>query len=66
MKEFGDPRRAGRVELEIEGRDLDRLLLLPGQARKTVGEGVGDAEVHHSTIYNHFVADSVTRATRHR
>ena len=36
----------GRVQLQVEGRRLDGLLLLAGQAGEAVGEGVGDAEVH--------------------
>ena len=37
----------GRVELQVESRRLDGFLLVAGQAAKTVGEGVGDAEVHN-------------------
>ena len=36
----------GRVELQVEGRRLDGLLLVAGQPGEAVGEGVGDAEVH--------------------
>ena len=36
----------GRVELQVEGRRLDGLLLVAGQAGEAVGEGVGDEEVH--------------------
>lgn len=38
--------RAGRVQLQIERGGLDGLLLLAGQARQAIGEGVGDAEFH--------------------
>lgn len=34
----------GRVDLQVERRRLDRLLLLARQARQAIGEGVGDAE----------------------
>ena len=36
-----------RVDPQVEGGRLDSLLLVTGQARETVGEGVGDAEVRH-------------------
>ena len=36
----------GRVLLQIEGGDLDRLLFFGGQAGQAVGKGVGDAELH--------------------
>ena len=39
----------GRVELQVEGRRLDGLLLVAGQAGEAVGEGVGDAEFHDIT-----------------
>jgi hypothetical protein len=39
--------RMGWVQLEVERRGLDRLLLLPRQAGQAVGEGVGDPELHH-------------------
>lgn len=32
--------------MEIEGGSLNGLLLVAGQAREAVGEGVGDAEFH--------------------
>src|SRR5437016_7556084 len=38
--------RARRVHLQIERGGLDRLLLVAGQARQAVGEGVGDEELH--------------------
>jgi hypothetical protein len=38
--------RAGRVELEVEGGRLDRLLLLTGQPGEAVRERVSDEEVH--------------------
>lgn len=41
--------RRGRVDLKIEGGGLGGALLLGGQAREAGGEGVGDAEFHHST-----------------
>ena len=37
-----------RVELQVEGRRLDGLLLVAGQAGEAVGERVGDAEFHHA------------------
>jgi hypothetical protein len=37
--------RGGRVHLKIEGRGLHGLLLIAGQPRQAIGEGVGDAEV---------------------
>jgi hypothetical protein len=39
----------GRVELQVEGRGLDRALLVAGEARQAIGEGVGDAEFHHGS-----------------
>jgi hypothetical protein len=39
----------GRVELQVEGRGLGRSLLVAGQARQAIGEGVGDAEFHHDS-----------------
>ncbi|KFB73003.1 MAG: hypothetical protein AW09_001778 [Candidatus Accumulibacter phosphatis] len=36
----------GRVELQVEGRGLDRSLLVAAQARQAIGEGVGNAEFH--------------------
>ena len=38
--------RPGRVHLQVERGGLDRLLLVAGQLRETVGERVGDAELH--------------------
>jgi hypothetical protein len=35
-----------RIELEVECRRLDCLLLLARELRETGGEGIGDAEVH--------------------
>jgi hypothetical protein len=40
-----------RVQLQVERRGFDRLLLVAGQAGQAVGEGVGDAEVHHTPIF---------------
>ena len=40
----------GRVELQVEGRGLDRLLFFPGEAGQAVGEGVGDAKVHGRSL----------------
>src|SRR3990172_6499079 len=45
-----------RVELQVEGGHLDRLLLLAGQPRETVGEGVGDAEASQFSIPCHRTA----------
>ena len=36
----------GRIELQVERRRLDGLLLVAGQPGEAVGEGVGDAEIH--------------------
>jgi adenine-specific DNA-methyltransferase len=36
----------GRVELQVEGRRLHGLLLIPGQSGEAVSENVGDAEFH--------------------
>ena len=58
--------RAGRVHLQIEGRRLDGLLLLAGQLGEAVGEGVGDAEVHHvdPEHLHHLVAQVVDHLHR--
>src|SRR5262249_42022546 len=37
---------AGRVDLQVEGSSLDRLLLASGRRCWAVGERVGDTEVH--------------------
>src|SRR6266516_3150184 len=36
----------GRIELQVERRRLDGLLLVAGQSGEAVGECVGDAELH--------------------
>ena len=38
--------RLRRIELEVEGRRLDRLLLVAGEAREAIGERVRYAEIH--------------------
>lgn len=38
--------RIRRIHLEVEGRCLDRLLLVAVQAGEAVGEGIGDEELH--------------------
>lgn len=38
--------RTRGIQLQIERRRLRELLLLAGEPGQTVGEGVGDAEVH--------------------
>ena len=38
--------RAGRIHLQIKRRRLRKLLLLAGEPREAVGEGVGDSKVH--------------------
>lgn len=38
--------RVSRIHLQIEGSRLHRLLLVAGERRQAVGEGVGDEEVH--------------------
>ena len=40
--------RMRRIHLEVERRGLHRLLLVAGQLREAVGEGVGDSELHPS------------------
>ena len=40
--------RIRRIELQVEGRRLDRLLLVAGQFEQAVVEGAGKAEVHGS------------------
>ena len=37
----------GRIELQVERRRLDSLLLIAGQASKAVGKGISNEEVHH-------------------
>jgi hypothetical protein len=39
--------RTGRVQLEVERRCLYGLLLVTGEAREAVGEGVGYAKFHN-------------------
>jgi len=51
MKGFGANPGAGRVELQVEGYRFDGLLLVTGQPGEAVGEGVGDAEVHHAASH---------------
>ena len=41
--------RVGGVELEIERRRLDRLLLIAGQPCEAVVEGIGDAKLCHTS-----------------
>ena len=41
---------AGGIQLQIERRRLDELLLVAGQAREAVREGVGDAEFHQRNL----------------
>ena len=45
----------GRVELQVERRRLDGLLLVAGQSGEAVGEGVGDAEFHSNTCAIRYV-----------
>jgi len=42
--------RMRRVHLQVERRGLHHLLLVAGQLRETVGEGVGDAELHQARV----------------
>jgi hypothetical protein len=51
--------RTGRVQLEIERRRLDGLLLCTGQPGETGGEGIGDAEIHPlaASRYRQFAAE---------
>ena len=41
----------GRVELQVERRRLDGLLLVAGQSGEAVGESVGDAKFHPNAAY---------------
>lgn len=43
----------GRVELQLKRHRLASLLLLAGETREAVGEGVGDEEFHSSIIDFH-------------
>ena len=36
----------GGIELQVERRCLDRLLLVAGEASEAIGEGIGDPEFH--------------------
>lgn len=38
--------RTRRIDLEVERRVLDRLLLVWGQSGEAIGKCVGDSEVH--------------------
>src|SRR5580704_7778780 len=49
--------RTGRIQLEVKRGGLDCFLLVSGQSRQTVGEGICDAEFHHPTL-NTFIASS--------
>lgn len=40
----------GRIELQVKGRCLGRLLFLGAQSGQAVGEGVGDAEFHFHAL----------------
>ena len=42
----------GRIELKVEGRGLDRLLLLASQLGQAVCEGIGDAELHVRALFS--------------
>jgi mRNA-degrading endonuclease RelE of RelBE toxin-antitoxin system len=54
VSRLGEPMKLhpgiGRVHLQIEGGGLDRLLLVDGEPRQAVGDGVGDAELHQGTV----------------
>jgi len=57
----------GRVHLEVESRGLDRFLLLPGELRKALGKGIGNAEFHHllhAKDFHHLVAEVVDHLDR--
>jgi hypothetical protein len=41
---------AGRIELKIECRRFDRLLLFAGQTGEAVGKAIGDQELHCSPV----------------
>src|SRR5665213_1289305 len=47
----------GRIDLQVKGRRFDRLLLVAGEASKTISECVGDTEFHHDTL-NTFMTSS--------
>ena len=58
--------RMRRVHLQVERGRLDGLLLVAGQLREAVGEGVGDAELHQVSISTGtpiWFATSVRRST---
>ena len=58
--------RMRRVHLQVERRGLDRLLLVAGQLREAIGEGVGDSELHQVSISTGtpiWFATSVRRST---
>ena len=38
-----------RIHLQVESRRFDRLLLAAAQPGKTIGEGIGDAEIHEGS-----------------
>jgi hypothetical protein len=44
--------RTGGIKLEIERGRLRELLLIAGESGETVGEGVGDSEVHGKSTLN--------------
>lgn len=43
--------RMGRVDLQIKGRCFDGLLLITVEFGEAVGEGVGDAKIHHYYLF---------------
>ena len=47
--------RIRRVHLEVEGRGLNRLLLVAVQAGEAVGEGIGDEELHEKSYSERWV-----------
>lgn len=57
MKGFGDHPVVRRIELQIEGGGLDRLLLSADRPREAVGEGVDDAEVHVNRQLLHVILE---------
>ena len=60
-----DP-RVGRVQLEVENRGLDSLLLVAGEPGEAVDEGVGNAKFHlfHPKYLHYLVAQVVDHLNR--
>ena len=46
---------AGRIELQVECRRLDGLLLRTGQPYEACCKGIGDAELHPIALERHLI-----------